>query len=108
VHQLPAGFELFDHIGGPAIKFNCWIVASVSAQDDTPGSVWSITLNLDRPIARRRSAPCRCRAERYVVAWVKKWETNLREMYRQPPARASGPAESHLRPSREPRSVARR
>ena len=49
---LPAGFELFDHIGGPAIKFNCWIVASVSAQDDTPGSVWSITLNPDRPIAR--------------------------------------------------------
>lgn len=85
MRPLPPDFDLFDHTAGPAIGFNGWIVASIAAQDDVSTLGWRIALNPDRPIGRHRSAACRVRAERYMIAWVTKWQASLREMYWQPP-----------------------
>ena len=102
MHQLPDGFELFDHICGPAIKFNYSIVASASAPDPVGSPDWCVTFRPCRPDVRSRGVACRYRAEQLMVAWARKYESELRQMYRQRPTWADGPARSRLRPCDDP------
>lgn len=75
---LPPGFT-FDHfIDGPCLRLNGEVIATACPANYDPGCPWRISLH-PRRAGSTVFLATEAGARRYMAAWARRWETEIRE-----------------------------
>lgn len=80
--MLPAGFEWRPYLDGPALYLGDRLVAMACPARDEARAPWRVALNPRHVGMRYEFLADEVSARRYVEAWSRKWEAELRERYR--------------------------
>lgn len=74
--MLPTGFQLDHRIDGPALYVNGVLVALLTPLDH---GRWRVTLGIGFAGKRHEFVDSEATALRYVAAWSRKWEPDIRQ-----------------------------
>jgi len=78
METLPPGFEFVPYLGGPALQLDGEVIASACPANDGPGAPWRLCIHPRRP-PRYEFLPDEAACRRYMEAWARRWEGQIRE-----------------------------
>jgi len=76
--MLPDGFRFEPYVDGPCLRVGDEVVATACPARDEPGAPWRICLAPRKP-PRFVFCPDEEACLRYMEAWARKWEVEIRE-----------------------------
>jgi len=107
--ELPADFAFGWFIDGPSLEFRGEVIAAATPANHDPNPLWRLRIDPRCPpryVFLASEQACR----RYMAAWARKWEAQIRERLAHPPAAFSdlgsgtgGPALNTTHHRRSPR-----
>lgn len=109
-YALPPGFHFQPYLGGPSLHVGEEQVASACPARDEPGAPWRLCLRPRRP-PRYEFLPNEDACLRYMAAWARRWEAEIRDRCALPSTAFAHLATTGATPatqSRHPRHRSRR
>lgn len=83
--ELPADFTFGWFIDGPSLEFRGEVIATATPVNRSPNPPWRLCINPRCP-PRYEFLATEAGCRRYMAAWARKWETQIRERLAYPPA----------------------
>lgn len=81
MHALPPGFEFRPYVDGPGLYLGEKAIAFACAANHDPNPPWRLCLNVGTLSASTVFTATEAGALRYMAAWARKWEPEIRKAH---------------------------